>query len=110
MNYFSDRYSVLSDPPAFCPFYLPLYFHISIYFFQFVIAIVIQVGSPHYKCEFEGCSRRWSDACPHSQRNAGGTRGEERGLCQLCMSLGKRECMCVCVVRWNGMALCELLE
>src|SRR5712691_3850774 len=42
MNDFSDRQAVISDLPAFCPFYLPLYFHISIYLFQFVIAIFLK--------------------------------------------------------------------
>jgi len=33
---------VLSDPSAFCPFYSPLYFHISIYFIQFVITVFLK--------------------------------------------------------------------
>ena len=33
---------VLSDPSAFCPFYSPLYFHIFIYFIQFVITVFLK--------------------------------------------------------------------
>jgi len=69
-------------------------------------ATVIQVGSPHCKCEFKGWSRRWSNVCLHSWRNAGGAKGRGEGIILAPREPRRereRESVCVCVVRWNGM-------